>query len=119
MPSGRATPVFHCVPQKPIDNTPIIYASELSNGRVGLEIDLPGLASEHLNLTIREGEKMIVLRGQKPANENTGDKARDFSIKIALPESADLNDIHAKMENGVLKVDVGKREFEGTRIHIE
>ncbi|ORY31190.1 hypothetical protein BCR33DRAFT_851828 [Rhizoclosmatium globosum] len=118
--SGRATPVFNVsVPDKSSSTAPIIYASELQNGRVGLEIDLPGLSRDDLSMSVQGTENVILLRGTKPANEKTGEKQRDFSIKIVLPDTANMNDIHAKMENGVLKLDVGKQAFEGSQIHIE
>ncbi|KAJ3131938.1 hypothetical protein HK100_005877 [Physocladia obscura] len=120
--ADQTTPVFKIPDQSTATDTtaPIIHAVELQNGRIGLEIDLPGLSKKQLELVIPEdNQKIIILRGDKPANESVGESARKFSIKIALPSDADVSDIHAKLDNGVLKVDIGKKSFEGTRIEIE
>ncbi|KAI8606964.1 hypothetical protein BC830DRAFT_1184639, partial [Chytriomyces sp. MP71] len=70
-------------------------------------------------MAVNESDRMIVLSGNKHGNEKEGTKDRHFKIKIALPQSADISDIHAAMDNGVLKVDVGKKAFEGSFIHID
>ncbi|KAJ3079080.1 hypothetical protein HK100_010513, partial [Physocladia obscura] len=104
--TGRTTPVFKIPDQStPTDTTsPVIHAVDLQNDRIGLEIDLPGLSKNQLELVIPEDDqKIIILRGDKPANESVGEAARKFSIKIALPSYADVSDIHAKLDNGVLK----------------
>ncbi|KAJ3232948.1 hypothetical protein HDU78_006791 [Chytriomyces hyalinus] len=113
--SGRSTPVFDCTPSpKGEDKTPIIHATALDNGRIGLEVDLPGYSKENLTLSVSEADKMILLVGSQD-----GEKDRRFKIKIALPSSADIRDIHAEMHNGVLRIDIGKIAFEGSKILIE
>ncbi|KAJ3070923.1 hypothetical protein HDU98_006059 [Podochytrium sp. JEL0797] len=111
-----ATPQRHQTRHKTI---PRQTNTNLPNGRVGLAVNLPGLTKNDLTLAATDESKVILLQGVKPANENTGEQARSFAIRIVLPDASDMKDVHAKIDNGVLLIDVAKNAFVGTRINIE
>ncbi|KAI9353733.1 hypothetical protein BDR26DRAFT_928970 [Obelidium mucronatum] len=100
-------------------SAPDFNASTLSNGRVSLEIDVPGLKKEDVVLSVNEHEKVVILKGTTAGNESDGIRERSVETRISLPKTADVSDLKASLDNGVLRVNVGKREFEGRRIVIE
>ncbi|TPX53857.1 hypothetical protein CcCBS67573_g09643 [Chytriomyces confervae] len=102
-----------------INNTPDVTSTNLENGRVSLEIDVPGFNKEDVLLSVNEHESVVILKGKLDGDGTRGKRERSVDARIALPKNADLSDLKAKLENGVLRVDVGKREFEGKRVQIE
>ncbi|KAI8828420.1 hypothetical protein BJ741DRAFT_424892 [Chytriomyces cf. hyalinus JEL632] len=96
-----------------------VTSTNLANGRVSLEIDVPGFNKEDVLLSVNEHESVVILKGKLDADGARGKRERSVDARIPLPKNADLSDLKAKMENGVLRVDVGKREFEGKRVQIE
>ncbi|KAJ3120418.1 hypothetical protein HK100_012800 [Physocladia obscura] len=109
--------------KKHIDTRPEISSTDLSNGRTSLEIDVPGISKENLLLTVNEHEKTVILLGKN--SESAADlkdgrrRERRVDARIKLPATADVSDLKANIENGVLRVDIGKKEFEGRRIEIQ
>ncbi|KAI9353735.1 hypothetical protein BDR26DRAFT_1002609 [Obelidium mucronatum] len=103
----------------PCHRVPDHSTTNLSNGRVSLEIDVPGINKDDVILSINEHEKVVVIKGTTTGNEKEGIKARSVEKRISLPNTADVSDLKASMENGVLRVNVGKKEYEGKRIVIE
>ncbi|KAJ3022397.1 UNVERIFIED_CONTAM: hypothetical protein HDU68_009169 [Siphonaria sp. JEL0065] len=94
-------------------------ASDLPNGCVSLEIDVPGLKKEDVVLSVNDYEKVVILKGATVGNEQEGIRERRIETRISLPKTSDLTDLKASLDNGVLRVNVGKKEFEGRRIVIE
>ncbi|KAJ3009377.1 UNVERIFIED_CONTAM: hypothetical protein HDU68_002735 [Siphonaria sp. JEL0065] len=101
------------------ENTSRFSSSDLPNGRVSLEIDVPGIKKEDIQLSVNEHEKVIILNGSTAGNNDQGIKARRVEKRISLPSTSDVSDLKASLENGVLRVNVGKKEFEGRRIVVE
>ncbi|KAJ3131937.1 hypothetical protein HK100_005876 [Physocladia obscura] len=91
----------------------------LANGRVSLEIDLPGFAKEDVELSYNSDENVIELKGTREGNESNGRTERRVDAKIPVPPEADVGDIHAAMEHGVLKIDLGRRVVSGRPVVIE
>jgi len=80
-----------------------------------IEVDLPGMSKEQINMELSE-ENVLIISGERVKN-NTGMKTTKmdcqygkFSRSFSLPETADLEKIQAKMENGVLEVIIPKSE---------
>ncbi|KAJ3222735.1 hypothetical protein HDU81_009631 [Chytriomyces hyalinus] len=100
-------------------SSPDVTSATLANGRVSLEIDVPGFNKEDVLLSVNEHESVVILKGILDGDATRGKRERSVDARIPLPKNADVSDLRAKMENGVLRVDVGKREFEGKRVQIE
>ncbi|KAG0579150.1 hypothetical protein M758_4G076800 [Ceratodon purpureus] len=90
--------------------------------------DLPGLRKEDVQVQIEDG-RMLSIRGQRKKEEvqktdtwhRVERSSGSFMRKFRLPESADLDHITAKVDNGVLTVvvpKVEKKKLEARRIEI-
>ncbi|CAR29736.1 ZYRO0G15840p [Zygosaccharomyces rouxii] len=86
-----------------------------------LNIVLPGVAKENINLEYHKQNNQIVVAGEVPSvvNEENKDKVRvkevrtgNFKRVITLPKTSeiDVENIKASYTNGVLKLDVPKLE---------
>lgn len=84
--------------------------------------DVPGLSEDELDITVNK--HVLTIKGER-TTENTerdGDRfvrtervSGKFERLIQLPESADLDKIAAKLDKGVLRLTVPKREAEQPR----
>lgn len=78
--------------------------------------DLPGLEDKDIDLTLNEG--ILTLKGEKRQEEETEGKTfhrmerryGSFRRVLQLPGDADDNAVRATMQNGVLKIEIGKNE---------
>ncbi|MBA1145816.1 Hsp20/alpha crystallin family protein [Ectothiorhodospiraceae bacterium WFHF3C12] len=94
--------------------------------RFVVEADIPGVKPEDIEVTMENG--VLAIRGER-RHEQTEDeggyrrveRARGvFYRRFALPESADPDNIKARGENGVLKIEIGKQEkAQSRRIPVE
>ncbi len=81
-----------------------------------LELAAPGLKKEHFKLHIENN--MLTISTETSAENSQNEKRyakREFSYNsfvrsFNLPDTADHNRIEAAYEDGVLRVDIGKRE---------
>jgi len=77
-----------------------------------LELDLPGVAREGVELTLEKGVLQIVAERKRPDEERTNLlEERDFgkvTRTFALPEQADPDGVSAELNEGVLHVTVAK-----------
>lgn len=83
-----------------------------------IEVDLPGVKKEDINIQVEDAT--LVVSGERKVKEeikeenyykiesNFGSFTRSFS----LPEEADIENIHAESDDGVLEVIVPKLEAE-------
>lgn len=81
-----------------------------------LEMAAPGLKKEGFKVNV---DRQVLNISYQDTQENTNDDKRyskreysytSFMRSFNLPELADLNNIEAAYENGILKLDIGKRE---------
>lgn len=77
-----------------------------------IDAEVPGFRKSDIHLTYEKG--ILTLSGEKKADEKEGDnrtwyRAR-FSRSLRLPESINVDDIKAKVEDGILTVDLPKTE---------
>jgi len=91
-----------------------------------VEIDLPGVDKKDINVTLVDHHLKIVASRKiekEERDENYILSERAFSGYrriITLPEDADENSIKAKYENGVLRIEIGKKPgYEGKKINLE
>jgi HSP20 family protein len=81
-----------------------------------VETDLPDVAAENLDVTVKEGNRLTVAGERKlcePANAVWHRQERfagAFSREITLATPVDADKVEAKFENGVLKLTLPKSE---------
>ena len=80
-----------------------------------VEVDLPGLKKE--DIRVETDGYTVNISGNRPASEVEEGKRLfseraygEFTKSVVIPDSADMNTIMAKYENGVLSLMIHKRE---------
>ena len=94
--------------------------------RFVLRADLPGVDREAIDVSMEDG--FLTITGERAA-EDRGDVdgieryervSGRFFRRFSLPETADAEGIKAKMQNGILEIDIPKQpEVQPRRIDIE
>ena len=91
---------------------PAVDVSE-NDGGVVLRYDMPGVAKDHVDISIDKGTLSVIGKAEPEASgtpvyreTHVGDYRRDFT----LPEDVNPEKVTAKLENGVLTIHVGKPE---------
>lgn len=85
-----------------------------------IQLDLPGMTKEQINMEISE-DNILTISGERPNKYKTPENNNmkiskmecqygKFSRSFSIPETADLDKIQAKMENGSLEVIIPKAE---------
>ncbi|KAJ3043225.1 hypothetical protein HDV00_005545 [Rhizophlyctis rosea] len=94
---------------------------ELPNGRYSLEIEVPGIRKEDLLVSVVDEDKGVVLKGVTVSEKdvNGTERRREVDARVVFPRNADLGNVKAKLEDGVLKVLTEKKAFEGRKIVVE
>ena len=109
------------VPSKEVgfktDFTPAINTRE-GEFAYHVEVDLPGMKKEDINIQVEDNT--LVISGERKVKEEI--KEEDyykvessfgtFSRSFSLPDDADIENIHAESEDGVLEVIVPKLEVQ-------
>ena len=97
---------------------PAINVKENDKGYV-VELAAPGMKKEDFNVHINDEGNLIVKMEQKQENKEEDKNARylrrefsysKFEQTLILPDDVDKNKIAAKVENGVLTVELPKQE---------
>jgi len=94
-----------------------------------IQLDLPGLTKEQIHMELSE-DSILTISGERVKKANNNDMKYSkmeceygkFSRSFSVPETADLNKIEAKMENGSLEVIIPKAEAPKTQrrtIHVQ
>lgn len=86
---------------------------------VHISVELPGLSKENVSIAVNE-ENILTVKGSKSREKVSEGKTfyrterffGDFSRSFLLPDTADRESITAKFENGVLEVEIAKKEPE-------
>ncbi|KAI8847904.1 hypothetical protein BC829DRAFT_433631 [Chytridium lagenaria] len=93
--------------------------TELPGGRrMSVEVDVPGIKKEELLVTVIEEDRAILVKGKVEANPELGRRERVVEARVYLPRKTDLSDVNAVYEDGVLRVETGKKDYEGRKIPI-
>jgi HSP20 family protein len=88
-----------------------------------LEMDLPGVKPEDVNLELRDGNELRIT-GRYSERERTGTMRRegrrggDFEYDVILPGDVNADQIEATLEDGVLTVRAGKAQPQARRIQV-
>ena len=93
-------------------------------GSYHVELDVPGVVREHVELTYEKGTLRITTERPAPEETRSGlvDERRYGKVTrtVTLPESIDPESITAELTNGVLHVTVSKKpEAQPKRIEIK
>jgi HSP20 family protein len=81
-----------------------------------VEVDLPGIKKEDINISVEDNK--LVISGERKIKEEIKEENYykvessfgSFSRSFSLPEEADIENIHAESQDGVLEVVVPKLE---------
>nr|XP_043619906.1 17.8 kDa class I heat shock protein-like [Erigeron canadensis] len=117
------TPFNHLPNNKNLD--PIINLAradwkETSDHHV-ITLDVPGMKREEIKIEVEESSRVLKVSGERKAEEDgEGDKwhraermtSGKFWRQFRLPANADLENIKASLEDGVLKIKVAKMSQE-------
>ncbi|KAJ3311523.1 hypothetical protein HDU76_003104 [Blyttiomyces sp. JEL0837] len=84
-----------------------------------IHTDVPGIPKDEVNVTIRD-DVLTISGERKSVYEATDDDKKQrhiverrfgkFSRSVRLPQDVNVDDVNAKMENGVLELRIGKRK---------
>lgn len=103
---------------------PAINVKETDKGYT-VELAAPGLKKEDFNVHINDEGNLIVKMEQKQENKEEDKNARylrrefsysKFEQALILPDDVDKNKIAAKVEHGVLTVELPKQEETKTKV---
>lgn len=108
------------------DWRPVVDISETPSEYL-IEVELPGVRREDVRVAVEDG--VLVLQGVREARADQDARryhrreraAGHFARSFALPETADLDSIGARFEDGVLLVSIAKlaeRRKRGVEIRI-
>ncbi len=91
-----------------------------------LEIDLPGVKKENIEISVNDGvltvsgERKLEKKEEKPNYTKIESFFGRFERAFKLPSDADVDNIEAKYEDGVLKIFIPKKQKpEGKRIEVK
>lgn len=81
-----------------------------------VEADLPDVAADKLDITVKEGNRLTVSGERKPVEPSNAVWHRQerfagqFSRELALPTPVNADQVEARFEHGVLKLTLPKSE---------
>ncbi|MBE7177670.1 MAG: Hsp20/alpha crystallin family protein [Mucilaginibacter polytrichastri] len=98
-----------------VSKVPAVNIAESENG-YHVELAAPGLSKEDFKISL--DKNVLTVSAQKKAEEKNEQKKyskweysySSFSRSFNLPDSADANSIDAEYVNGILKLDIAKKE---------
>jgi len=85
-----------------------------------IQLDLPGMSKEQIHMELSE-DSILTVSGERPKKADGMKISKmeceygKFSRSFSIPETANLDKIEAKMENGVLEVIIPKAEAPKTQ----
>ena len=87
-----------------------------------ITLEVPGLTQDDLSIELQD--RVLVIRGIKQQEQEEKDqhyyrKERrfgSFQRVLAVPDDADVDDIHASMDKGVLKIDIPRKAIDQSNI---
>ncbi|MEM1303925.1 MAG: Hsp20/alpha crystallin family protein [Planctomycetota bacterium] len=82
-----------------------------SDDRLYVEIDAPGVAKEHVDVTFDHGQLTIAIERTLPEGRHYWHNERGYgkvTRTVALPETVDADSLEAELTDGLLLVSVAK-----------
>lgn len=104
--------------------TPLVDIKDEGDKYV-LEVDLPGVDKNDIDLEVRGEHLIITARKKQEIKEKKEGYIRaersfmGYRRVLRLPPDADTNNIKAKYEDGVLRIEIGKNKASQSKINIE
>jgi HSP20 family molecular chaperone IbpA len=91
------------------------YDFKQAGDAYGLEVFVPGVAKDAVEIHIEQGELVITARRNWKAPEGWTELFRetadvDYRLRVELNDTVDADKINAELENGVLRVTLPKAE---------
>jgi HSP20 family protein len=89
------------------------------------EFDVPGFKMEQINVTVADAALQVSGETTQENNDErkallTERRVENFSRSFSLPEDVDVENISAKLEDGVLRIELAKRaEVQPRRIEVK
>lgn len=92
-----------------------------------IKVDMPGFERENIALNVTKDNRLVIIAERKTDKIDNDGKTHyhrversygAISRRVQLPQTADVEKTKAKMENGVLKITIGKREPPKTKSRI-
>jgi len=92
-----------------------VYEVKESNDAFGLELFVPGVAKDDVELSVDQGELSITARRRWKAPEGWTEVFREstdaaYRLRLDLSEAVNVDKINAELEQGVLRVTLPKAE---------
>src|SRR5690606_8989880 len=80
--------------------------------RIEIDLAVPGLEKSDINITIED--RNLIVSAEKETNEDTKFKRKEFNYsnfkrQFNLSETADVNNIQATMNAGILTISISKK----------
>lgn len=99
-----------------VDFTPRVDIADTEKA-LTFHAELPGLVKEDVKISVTDGN-MLTIRGEKKREEKKEEKNflrverswGSFTRSFALPDNLDTESINAAFDNGVLNIEIPKRE---------
>jgi HSP20 family molecular chaperone IbpA len=91
------------------------YDFKQAGDAYGLEVFVPGVSKDAIEIQVEQGELVITARRRWKAPEGWTELFRetadvDYRLRVELNDSVDADKINAELENGVLRVTLPKSE---------
>jgi HSP20 family protein len=94
-----------------------------SEDSINLHAELPGLSKDNVKVTIND-DNVLIIKGEKEDNSKNEEKDENdktvflrmersygsFTRSFVLPENVDKDSIKGNFENGILKIELAKKE---------
>lgn len=100
--------------------TPAVNIKE-SEKNYNIEIAAPGMTKDDFKLSVNEDNELVIAleknEDKEEKNDNDGTWLRrefsyaSYSQSFVIPEDVEIEKVAAKMDNGVLKIDLPKKEI--------
>jgi HSP20 family molecular chaperone IbpA len=92
-----------------------VYELKQSGDAYGLELLVPGVTKDAVEIQIDQGELVVTARRRWKAPEGWTEVFRetpdaDYRLRVDLNESVNVDKINAELEHGVLRVTLPKAE---------
>ncbi|KAI8845849.1 hypothetical protein BJ741DRAFT_644341 [Chytriomyces cf. hyalinus JEL632] len=104
---ARGTSLFN----NPQQQQTVLEPVATPDGGYMFELDVPGFTRNELTLVHLDSTQVLWITGKKGGEDATSSswkRARSVDVKLCVPVDADVSTVQAKMENGVLAVELRK-----------